>query len=105
MFMIINGCAINNRVYVDDEEWFRSIFAKSDKDKAIQNQYEFLVQRMGGPPLYSQRRGQYSLFYFLLFIFLFIKPSYFTSIRTINKQSFFYRNTFSFLTFQKNKYF
>ncbi|AES73843.1 hypothetical protein MtrunA17_Chr3g0139391 [Medicago truncatula] len=50
-----------NRVYVDDEEWFRSIFAKSDKDKAIQNQYEFLVQRMGGPPLYSQRRGHPAL--------------------------------------------
>lgn len=50
-----------NRVYDDDEEWFGSIFAKSDKDKAIQNQYEFLVQRMGGPPLYSQRRGHPAL--------------------------------------------
>lgn len=46
-----------NRVYDDEEEWFRSIFAKADKEKAIQNQYEFLVQRMGGPSLYSQRRG------------------------------------------------
>ena len=34
------------RVYDDDEEWFRSIFGNSDKEKAIQNQYEFLVQRM-----------------------------------------------------------
>ncbi|KAK2392312.1 Two-on-two hemoglobin-3 [Trifolium repens] len=50
-----------NRVYDDNEEWFRSIFAKSDKDKAIQNQYEFLVQRLGGPPLYSQRRGHPAL--------------------------------------------
>ncbi|CAJ2643329.1 unnamed protein product [Trifolium pratense] len=50
-----------NRVYDDDEEWFRSIFDKSDKDKAIQNQYEFLVQRLGGPPLYSQRRGHPAL--------------------------------------------
>ncbi|KAG5018751.1 Two-on-two hemoglobin-3 [Glycine soja] len=35
-------------IYDDEEEWFRSIFANS------QNQYEFLVQRMGGPTLYSQ---------------------------------------------------
>uniref|UniRef100_A0A2N9H2L3 Uncharacterized protein n=1 Tax=Fagus sylvatica TaxID=28930 RepID=A0A2N9H2L3_FAGSY len=45
------------RVYDDEEEWFRSIFANSKKEDAIQNQYEFFVQRMGGPPLYSQRRG------------------------------------------------
>ncbi|KAL5074182.1 hypothetical protein RYX36_013166 [Vicia faba] len=50
-----------NRVYDDEEEWFRSIFAKSDKEKAIQNQYEFLVQRMGGPSLYSQTRGHPAL--------------------------------------------
>jgi len=29
----------------------------SKKEDAIQNQYEFLIQRMGGPPLFSQRRG------------------------------------------------
>lgn len=45
------------RVYDDEEEWFRSIFANSKKEDAIQNQYEFFVQRMGGPPLYSQRKG------------------------------------------------
>ncbi|XP_027356516.1 two-on-two hemoglobin-3-like [Abrus precatorius] len=50
-----------NRVYDDEEEWFRSIFANSEKQNAIQNQYEFLVQRMGGPPLYSQRRGHPAL--------------------------------------------
>ncbi|GMG99049.1 hypothetical protein Nepgr_000889 [Nepenthes gracilis] len=50
-----------NRVYEDEEEWFRSIFANSKKDDAIQNQYEFFVQRMGGPPLYSQRRGHPAL--------------------------------------------
>ncbi|KAL6603873.1 hypothetical protein ACP70R_044234 [Stipagrostis hirtigluma subsp. patula] len=44
------------RVYEDEEEWFREIFAGSKKEDAIQNQYEFLVQRMGGPPLFSQRR-------------------------------------------------
>jgi truncated hemoglobin YjbI len=44
-------------VYEDEEEWFREIFSGSKKEDAIQNQYEFLVQRMGGPPLFSQRRG------------------------------------------------
>ncbi|XP_057957389.1 two-on-two hemoglobin-3 isoform X2 [Malania oleifera] len=50
-----------DRVYADEEEWFRSIFASSKKEDAIQNQYEFLVQRMGGPPLYSQRKGHPAL--------------------------------------------
>ncbi|KAF7830147.1 Two-on-two hemoglobin-3 [Senna tora] len=50
-----------NRVYDDEEEWFRSIFASSVKEQAIQNQYEFFVQRMGGPPLFSQRRGHPAL--------------------------------------------
>ncbi|EFJ07410.1 hypothetical protein SELMODRAFT_133662 [Selaginella moellendorffii] len=50
-----------NRVYADDEEWFRSIFANSSKDAAIQNQYEFFIQRMGGPPLYSRRKGHPAL--------------------------------------------
>ncbi|KAL6985386.1 Two-on-two hemoglobin-3, variant 2 [Sarracenia purpurea var. burkii] len=50
-----------NRVYDDDVEWFRSIFANSKKEDAIRNQYEFFVQRMGGPPLYSQRRGHPAL--------------------------------------------
>ncbi|KAG8635856.1 two-on-two hemoglobin-3 [Manihot esculenta] len=46
-----------NRVYDDEEEWFRSIFANSNKEEAIQNHYEFFSQRMGGPPLYSKRKG------------------------------------------------
>ncbi|KAI5354693.1 hypothetical protein PRUPE_1G454300 [Prunus persica] len=50
-----------NRVYDDEQEWFRSIFASSKKEDAIQNQYEFFVQRMGGPNLYSQRRGHPAL--------------------------------------------
>ncbi|KAL3650840.1 Two-on-two hemoglobin-3 [Castilleja foliolosa] len=50
-----------NRVYEDEEEWFRSIFANSKKEDAIQNQYEFFIQRMGGPSLFSQRRGHPSL--------------------------------------------
>lgn len=48
------------RVYNDDQQWFRSIFANSTKDDAIQNQYEFFIQRMGGPPLYAHRKGTYS---------------------------------------------
>lgn len=51
------------RVYDDDDEWFRSIFANSKKEEAIQNQYEFFVQRMGGPPLYSQRKGKEQFIY------------------------------------------
>ena len=51
------------RVYDDEEEWFRSIFANSKKEEAIQNQYEFFVQRMGGPPLYSQRKGKEQFIY------------------------------------------
>uniref|UniRef100_A0A804R6R0 Two-on-two hemoglobin-3 n=1 Tax=Zea mays TaxID=4577 RepID=A0A804R6R0_MAIZE len=49
------------RVYEDEEEWFREIFGGSKKEDAIQNQYEFLIQRMGGPPLFSQRRGHPAL--------------------------------------------
>jgi hypothetical protein len=48
-------------VYDDDQEWFRSIFVNSTKEDAIRNQYEFFVQRMGGPPLYSQRKGNFNL--------------------------------------------
>lgn len=59
----------NIRVYDDEEEWFRSIFANSKKEDAIQNQYEFFVQRMGGPPLYSQRKGKlFSTFFYSILI-------------------------------------
>lgn len=50
-----------NRVYGDPDAWFRDIFAGSKKEDAIQNQYEFFIQRMGGPPLYSQRKGHPAL--------------------------------------------
>ena len=46
-----------SRVYADTEQWFRNIFSSSTKEEAIQNQYEFFIQRMGGPALYSQRKG------------------------------------------------
>ncbi|KAB2027715.1 hypothetical protein ERO13_D05G051050v2 [Gossypium hirsutum] len=53
--------ALEIRVYNDEEEWFRSIFANSKKEEAIQNLYEFFVERMGGPTLYSERKGDPAL--------------------------------------------
>ncbi len=51
-----------NLVYHDDEHpWFRDIFASSNLEDAIQNQYEFFIQRMGGPKLYSERKGHPAL--------------------------------------------
>ncbi|XP_073225006.1 group 2 truncated hemoglobin 3-1 isoform X2 [Cicer arietinum] len=50
-----------NRVYDEEEEWFRSIFASSEKEKAIQNQYEFLVQRMGGHPALIARHREFPM--------------------------------------------
>jgi len=50
-----------NNVYSDEQQWFRGIFANATKDEAIQNQYEFFIQRMGGPALYAQRKGQSAL--------------------------------------------
>lgn len=63
----ISCLSCHNRVYDDEEEWFRSIFANSKKEDAIQNQYEFFAQRMGGPPLYNQRRGEQSWFFLFCF--------------------------------------
>jgi len=49
-------------VYSDDANpWFRNIFASSKKEDAIQNQYEFFIQRMGGPALYNARKGHPAL--------------------------------------------
>eukprot|EP00850_Spirogloea_muscicola_P001191 SM000004S15061 [mRNA] locus=s4:1055275:1056427:- [translate_table: standard] len=53
--------AFYDRVFADEEAWFRAIFASSTKEEAIRNQYEFFVQRMGGPPLYTQRKGHPAL--------------------------------------------
>merc|ERR1711879_388531 len=52
--------AFYTRVYADDDEWFRGMF-KVPMEEAVQNQYEFLVQRFGGPPIYSQRKGHPAL--------------------------------------------
>ena len=50
-----------DRVYADEVVWFRNIFKNKDKEEAIQNQYEFFIQRMGGPALYSERKGHPAL--------------------------------------------
>jgi truncated hemoglobin YjbI len=48
------------RVYEDPDPDFRAMFP-DDMDMAIQNQYEFFIQRFGGPPLYSSRKGHPAL--------------------------------------------
>lgn len=48
------------RVYSDKDPEFRGMFP-DDMEMAIQNQYEFFVQRFGGPPLYSMRKGHPAL--------------------------------------------
>ncbi|KAH7574215.1 hypothetical protein JRO89_XS03G0266400 [Xanthoceras sorbifolium] len=77
------------RVYEDEEEWFRSIFANSKKEEAIQNQYEFFVQRMGGPPLYSQRKGLllHSIFLIFFFYLLIFDFQWFQILRNIVSSS------------------
>jgi len=50
-----------NRVFNDEEIWFRDIFKGKKIENAIQNQAEFFMQRMGGPTLYSERRGHPAL--------------------------------------------
>ena len=49
--------AFYSRVFSDEQAWFRDIFAGIDKNVAIRNQYEWLVQRLGGPALFSDRKG------------------------------------------------
>lgn len=49
-----------NRVY-SDEAWFRAIFSNTTKAAAIRNQFEFLVQDLGGPHLYEARKGHTAL--------------------------------------------
>jgi truncated hemoglobin YjbI len=48
-----------DRVFADTAApWFKSIFASSTKEEAINNQYRFFVQTFGGPDLYRQAKGQ-----------------------------------------------
>lgn len=49
------------RVFNDEQQWFRNIFRQSTIEEAIQNQMEFFFQRLGGEPLYSQRKGHPAL--------------------------------------------
>ena len=58
-FVELSTC-FYNKVYADTEPAFRGMFPK-DKASAIQNQYEFFIQRMHGPDLYSQRKGHPAL--------------------------------------------
>lgn len=49
------------RVFADKETpWFLNIFASSNKKEAVENQYRFLVQTFGGPPLYREKKGKYT---------------------------------------------
>lgn len=50
--------AFYRRVYGDEEDvFFREQFNGRPMEQAIKNQYEFFIQRMGGPPLYTQNRA------------------------------------------------
>ena len=44
----------------DEDEEFQHIFDR-DLSEAVQNQFEFFVQRFGGPQLYTQRKGHPAL--------------------------------------------
>merc|ERR1719329_1460105 len=52
---------LSTAAFFSDSEapWFRDIFVASGSSEAeaARNQYEWLIQRCGGPPLYNQRRG------------------------------------------------
>ena len=50
-----------SRVFNDELQWFRNIFKNSTIEEATQNQMEFFIQRLGGPPLYSERKGHPAL--------------------------------------------
>lgn len=49
-----------NRIYEDDNKEFLAMFPPN-KEMAIQNHYEFFTQRLGGPSLYSDRKGHPAL--------------------------------------------
>jgi truncated hemoglobin YjbI len=52
--------AFYTKVYADKDPAFRGMFP-DDMEMAIRNQYEFFAQRLGGPPLYSDRKGHPAL--------------------------------------------
>eukprot|EP00899_Mesostigma_viride_P027706 jgi/Mesvir1/811/Mv17401-RA.1 len=50
------------RVFADEQEpWFRNIFSNVTRRDAIQNQVDFFVERLGGPPTYTERKGSMAL--------------------------------------------
>lgn len=49
------------RVFADEEKWFRNIFKGRSLDEAVQNQVDFFIQRLGGPPRFSERKGHPAL--------------------------------------------
>ena len=53
--------AFYKKVFNDEEKWFRNIFKGKTLDEAVQNQAEFFIQRMGGPPYFSKRKGHPAL--------------------------------------------
>lgn len=62
----VEGCRTLSRLFYDrvfadkDTPWFLSIFSSSTKQEAIENQYKFLVETLGGPNLYQQAKGKYT---------------------------------------------
>lgn len=48
------------RVAEDIDPEFRAIFDR-DLSDAVQNQFEFFIQRFGGPPMFTQRKGHPAL--------------------------------------------
>ncbi len=50
-FVDLSTC-FYTRVYEDEQIWFRQIFSGRAKADAIQNQYEFFIQRFGGTASY-----------------------------------------------------
>lgn len=53
--------AFYDKVFQDDEAaWFINIFSSSTRVEAIENQYLFLVQTLGGPALYQAKKGKYT---------------------------------------------
>jgi truncated hemoglobin YjbI len=52
-----------DQVFQDDRveaAWFLNIFSSSTKNEAIDNQFRFLVQTLGGPSLYTEKKGKYT---------------------------------------------
>ena len=58
-FVELSSC-FYGKVYADADPAFRGMFPP-DQESAIRNQYEFFIQRMHGPMLYSQRKGHPAL--------------------------------------------